>query len=188
MPCTPKKTVEQIIDRGNDYVIAVKKNQPKLYEWIATQFEQHPADSIADDIEHTRNRTTQRTVSVLKPLPGLDAAWVGVQRLIRVERTGIRGAEPVHETMFYFSSLATDAEELSRRVREHWHIENRLHYPKDVVMREDIAPLCDGYAPANFAILRTIALNLFRLHGFASITKGIRHLAHNISHLFSFLQ
>ena len=185
MPCTPKKTVEQIIDSGNDYVIAVKKNQPKLYEWIQTQFQHHPPDSIADDLEHTRNRTTQRTISVLEAPPGLDAAWIGVQRLIRVERTGIRGTEPVHETMFYFSSLATDAGELSRRIREHWHIENRLHYPKDVVMAEDTAPLCDGYAPANFAILRTIALNLFRLQGFASITKGIRCLAHDIPRLFS---
>lgn len=188
MPCTPKKTVEQIIESGNDYVIAVKKNQPKLYQWIETQFEQHPADSVADDIEHTRDRTMQRTVSVLNVLPGLDAAWTGVQRLIRVERTGIRSTEPTHETMFYFSSLAVDAEKLSRRIREHWHIENRLHYPKDVVFAEDTAPLCDGYAPANFAILRTISLNLFRLQGFASITKGIRHLAHDLVRLFSFFQ
>ncbi|MBD1847217.1 ISAs1 family transposase [Cyanobacteria bacterium FACHB-63] len=188
MPYTPKKTVEQIISSGNDYVIAVKKNQPKLYEWIENQFEQHPPDSVADYIEQTRNRIMQRTVSVLKTLLGLDEAWVGVQRLIQVERTGIRGTEPVHETMFYLSSLAADADELSRRIRDHWHIENRLHYPKDAVFAEDTAPLCDGYAPANFAILRTIALNLFRLHGFASITKGIRHLAHDIARLFSFCQ
>lgn len=188
MLCTPKKTVKQIIDSGNDYVIAVKKNQPKLYEWIEHQFQHHPPDNVADDLEHTRDRTTQRTVSVLELRPGLDAPWVGVQRLIRVERTGIRGTELVHETMFYFSSLATDAEELSRRIRQHWHIENRLHYPKDVVFAEDTAPLCDGYAPVNFAILRTISLNLFRLNGFASITKGIRHLAHDIARLFSFFQ
>lgn len=188
MPCTPKKTVEQIINSGNDDVIAVKKNQPKLYEWMQNQFEQHPPDSVADQIEQTRDRITQRTVSVLETVVGLDAAWVGVQRLIRVERTGIRGIEPVHETMFYISSRATDADELGRRIRHHWHIENRLHYPKDVVFAEDTAPLCDGYAPANFAILRTIALNLFRLHGFASITKGIRHLAHDIPRLFSFFR
>lgn len=188
MRCTPKKTIEQVINSGNDYVIAVKKNQPKLYEWIENQFEQYPPDSVADQIEQTRDRIMQRTVSVLETVVGLDAAWVGVQRLIRVERTGIRGVKPVHETLFYLSSLAADAEELSRRIREHWHIENRLHYPKDVVFAEDTALLCDGYAPANFAILRTIALNLFRLQGFTSITKGIRHLAHNISRLFSFFQ
>jgi len=188
MHCTPKKTVEQIINSGNDYVIAVKKNQPKLYEWIHNQFEQQAPDSVVDQFEHTRNRTTQRTVSVLDRVVGLDAAWVGVQRLIRVERTGIRGRDFVHETMFYISSRATDADEFAHRIRDHWHIENRLHYPKDVVFAEDSAPLCDGYAPANFAIIRTIALNLFRLHGFASITKGIRHLAHDIARLFSFFQ
>ncbi len=184
----PKKTVEQIISSGNDYVIPVKNNQPKLYEWIENQFEQHPPDSVAGHMEQTRDRIMQRTVSVLGPRVGLDEAWIGVQRLIRVERTGIRGTEPVHETMFYLSSLATDAEELSRRIRDHWHIENRLHYPKDVVFAEDSAPLCDGHAPANFAILRTIALNLFRLHGFASITKGIRYLAHDLARLFSFFR
>lgn len=188
MHCTPKKTVEQIINSGNDYVITVKKNQPKLYEWIQNQFEQRTPDSVADQIEQTRNRITQRTVSVLDTVIELDAAWVGVRRLICVERTGIRGIEPVHEAMFYMSSRATDADEFARRIRDHWHIENRLHYPKDVVFAEDLAPLCDGYAPANFAIVRTIALNLFRLHGFASITKGIRHLAHDISRLFSFFQ
>ncbi len=119
---------------------------------------------------------------------GLDAAWVGVQRLIRVERTGIRSVEPVHETMFYISSLAADAATFSRLVRDHWHIENRLHWVKDVVLNEDRAPLCAGHAPENMAILRTIALNLFRLHGFASITKGIRAVAHDVRRLFSFLQ
>lgn len=188
MRYTPKKTVEQIINSGNDYVIAVKKNQPKLYEWMQNQFEQRSPESVIDQIEHTRDRITQRTVSVLNASVGFDVAWVGVERLIRVERTGRRGTQPLHETMFYISSCASDANEFARRIRDHWHIENRLHYPKDVVFAEDSAPLCDGYAPANFAIIRTIALNLFRLHGFASITKGIRHLAHDISRLFSFFQ
>jgi predicted transposase YbfD/YdcC len=188
MRCTPKKTVEQIINSGNDYVIAVKKNQPKLYQFIQTQFEHHSADSVDDQSERTRDRITQRSVSVLEPVTELDAAWVGVQRLIRVERTGIRGVHPYRETMFYISSLATDATAFSRKIQEHWQIENCLHWSKDVVFAEDNAPLCDGNAPVNFAILRTIAINLFRQHGFASITKGIRHLAHDVHRLFSFFQ
>lgn len=188
MRCTPKKTVEQIINSGNDYVIALKQNQPKLYTFVQSQFKQQVPESVDEQTEHTRNRITQRTVSVIGTPSGLDKIWAGVQRLIRVERTGVRGTQPYHDTMFYISSRATDAAEFSRRIRHHWHIENRLHYPKDVVFVEDTAPLCDGYAPANFAILRTMVVNLFRLHGFASMTKGIRHLAHNIPHLFSFSQ
>lgn len=119
---------------------------------------------------------------------GLDAAWVGVQRLIRVERTGIRGTEPVHETMFYISSIAADAAYFSQVIRNHWQIENRLHWVKDVVLQEDSTPLCAGHAPENMAILRTVALNLLRLQGFASITKGIRAVAHDVCRLFSFFQ
>ncbi len=141
-----------------------------------------------EQIEHIRNRLTQRTVNVLETVTELDAVWAGVQRLIRVERTRVRGVEPGRETMFYISSRANNAAEFGRRIREHWQIENRLHWSKDVVFAEDTAPLCDGNAPVNFAILRTIVINLFRLQGFASMTKAIRHLAHDIPRLFSFLR
>lgn len=188
MPYTPKKTVEQIIESGNDYVITVKKNQPTLYQSLETAFAQQTPDSQDTQLEHTRDRLTRRTVSVLNQVEDIDPAWVGVQRLIRVERCGSRAAKPYHETMFYISSRCVDAAELSQRIRGHWQIENGLHWSKDVVLDEDTAPLCAGYAPANFAILRTIAMNLFRQHGFASITQGLRHLAHDIPLLFSFFQ
>lgn len=188
MRCIPKKTVDQIIESGNDYVIAVKGNQPKLYNTLKAEFEQHLPESIDDQVEQMRNRITQRTVSVLDSCSNLDAAWRGVKRLIRVERTGIRGTEPTHETMFYISSVATDASEFGQRIRQHWQIENRLHWVKDVVLQEDATPLCAGHAPENFAIIRTIAINLFRQHGFASITQGLRQLAHDVRRLFSFFQ
>lgn len=67
-------------------------------------------------------------------------------------------------------------------------MENKLHWVKDLVLGEDKAPLWAGHALTNFAIIRTIAVNLFRLNGFASITKGIRAIAHDIHRLFSFFQ
>lgn len=177
-----------MIDRGNDFVITVKKNQPTLYQFLETQFEQPVLESLDVQNERIRGRVTQRTVSVLSDVTGLDPDWIGVQRLIRVERTGTRGSNPYAETMFYISSLPTDATEFSARIRGHWQIENGLHWSKDWVLNEDTAPLCAGYAPANFAIIRTIAMNLFRAHGFLSITQGLRHLAHDVRLLFSFLQ
>ncbi len=188
MHCTPKKTVEQIISNGNDYVMAVKQNQPTLYQFLETQFAQNIPQSQDLQNEVTRDRVTQRTVSVLTDVSGISSDWLGVQRLIRVERTGWRGTQPYRETMFYISSLAADATDLSARIRGHWQIENGLHWVKDCVLNEDKAPLCAGYAPANFGIIRTIVMNLFRQQGFHSITQGIRHLAHDIPRLFSFLQ
>jgi predicted transposase YbfD/YdcC len=183
-----KKTIEQIIDSDNDYVIAVKANQPTLFEYLKQQFEQTMAQSVDTEFERTRDRQTQRTVSVLDTVDGIDPTWRGVQRLVRVERAGTRAGKPYAETMFYISSLSLDAAGFAERIRQHWHIENRLHWPKDVVLAEDTAPLCDGYALLNFAIVRTIAVNLFRQAGFDSITKAIRHLAHDVHQLFSFFQ
>ena len=169
-------------------MIPVKANQPKLLESLQQQFDQQMPQSVEVEVEQTRDRQTQRTVSVLEPDSSINPAWKGVQRIVRVERTGTRSGQPYAETMFYISSLGVDAPEFAGRIRAHWHIENRLHWPKDVVLAEDQAPLCDGYAVVNFAIVRTIAMNLLRQAGFASITKGIRHLAHDVRRLFSFFQ
>lgn len=188
MLCTPKKTVAQIVQSGNDFVLAVKGNQPKLFEHLQAQFEHRTPERVDDQTEQVRDRITRRTVSVLTADTDLDAAWIGVQSFVRVERTGIRGTEAMHETMFYISSLTPDARKLGTWIRNHWQIENRLHWSKDVVLREDSSPLCSGYAPENMAILRTIAVNLLRLNGFASITQGIRAVAHDVDRLFSFCQ
>lgn len=139
-------------------------------------------------MEHTRDRQTQRTVTVLPPPSELDPGWVGVQRVIQVKRRGTRAHKPVAETVFYLSSQALDAPMFARQTRDHWQVENGLHWVKDVVLQEDNAPMCDGQALTNFAIVRTMVVNLFRANGFASITKGIRQVAHDVRRLFSFFQ
>lgn len=181
--------MRQIVADGNHYLIAVKGNQSNLFEHLQEQFNQNPPDTVEQSSECTRDRVVERTVKVLAA--GNEAIlkpWVGVQRLVCLERRGTRGKQPFEETMFYISSLPLDAVGFAALIRQHWHIENRLHWVKDVVLKEDTAPLCDGHAPVNFAIVRTIAMNLLRHHGFASITKGIRKVKHDIPRLFSFFQ
>lgn len=166
----------------------MKGNQQTLFQQLKRQFEQQPPASVDCQSEQTRDRVTHRTVSVLDQMPELDPRWVGVQRLIRVERRGTRAGKPYEEMMFYISSLRLDAVGFAKQIRQHWHIENRLHWVKDVVLQEDQTPVCDGNALVNFAIARTLGLNLFRMNGFASITKGLRFLAHDVQKLFSFFQ
>lgn len=188
MRYTAKKTVERIIERGNHYLIALKANQPKLLAHLQQAFEQTAPLSVDRQVERTRNRCTQRTVSVLAACHKIDPAWVALKRMIKVERSGVRGGKAYAQTSFYISSLSEEAADFASRIREHWHIENRLHWCKDVVLHEDTAPLCAGNALINMAILRTFALNLFRQHGFASLTSAIRQLAHDVRRLFSFCQ
>jgi predicted transposase YbfD/YdcC len=170
------------------YLIALKANQGKLFEAVQLHFEQSAPSSVATEVERSRERHVERTVGVLAPPAQIDSAWVGVQRVVKVERRGTRSGKPFEETMFYLSSLQLDALEFAQRIRDHWQVENNLHWVKDVVLGEDKAPLCAGHALTNFAIVRTIAVNLFRVNGFASVTKGIRAVAHDIHQLFSFLQ
>lgn len=151
-------------------------------------FEQSQPSSVATNVERCHGRHVERTVSVMTPPSHIDPAWVGLQRVIKVERRGTRSGKPFEETMFYLSSLNLEAKDLAQRIRDHWRVENNLHWVKDVVLGEDQAPLCAGHALTNFAIIRTLVVNLFRLNGFASITKGIRAVAHDIHRLFSFLQ
>lgn len=144
--------------------------------------------SFDAQLETTRDRSTERRVSVLAPPDGIDPAWVGLKRVVCIERQGRRGQNLTSERMFYISSLELSAAEFAERIRSHWHVENRLHWVKDMVMGEDRMPVCDGHALSNFAIVRSIGVNLFRANGFDSITKGIRYLAHDIRKLFSFFQ
>ena len=58
---------------------------------------------------------------MLATVAGIDPAWVGGERIVRVERVGTRSNAPDAETMFYISSLSLDAAEFAERIRAHWH-------------------------------------------------------------------
>ncbi len=166
----PKKTCELIIDSGNDYVISVKDNQPKLHAHIHQVAMTKKPASRAVQIERTRDRVTQRTVSVFHELVGISPAWIGIKSLIKVERVGTRAGKKYHEIVCYISSLIRTAAEFADGIRQHWEIENRLHWVKDVVFKEDSSRIRTGDAPANFSIIRAIEIALIRRNGYDSIT------------------
>jgi len=72
------------------------------------------------------------------------------------------GQERQTETRYYISSLPGNVERLLEAVRNHWHIENRLHWVLDVTFREDDCRIRTGNAAQNMAVLRHMALNLLK--------------------------
>jgi hypothetical protein len=84
----PKKTCKLIVESGNDYVIAVKDNQPKLHNHIQRISELIKPTSRDIETETIRDRLTTRTVEVFHDLNGIDPEWTGIKSLIRVERIG----------------------------------------------------------------------------------------------------
>ena len=184
----PKKTCESIIDSGNDYVIAVKDNQPKLHHHIQQVDLTKKPSSRDVQTERTRDRVTQRTVSVFHDLVGISPAWAGIKSLIKVERVGTRAGKKYHEIVCYISSLIQTAAEFAAGIRGHWGIENRLHWVKDVLFKEDDSRIRTGNAPANLSIVRSIAIDLIRRNGYDSITYYQRFLSHDIDKLLSLVE
>jgi predicted transposase YbfD/YdcC len=66
------------------------------------------------------------------------------------------------ETRYYITSLTDPAEKLAAVIRQHWAIENSLHWVMDMVFRDDECRISTGHAPANFTTVKHVAHNLMR--------------------------
>jgi predicted transposase YbfD/YdcC len=183
-----KKTCDLIIENGNDYVIAVKENQPKLYHHIQKTAANQKPISRHIETEKTRDRLTKRTVEVFDDLKGIDPKWTQIKSLIKVERVGTRRGKPYHDIAYYISSLIGTAQEFAHGIRGHWSIENRLHWVKDVVLNEDLSTIHTGDAPANISLVRAIVLNVLRRNGYTSITTAQRFISNDIDKLLILLE
>ena len=128
-------------------MIAVKANQKRLYEQIQLTTEQTTPQSVDITIERRSDRITTRTVSVFDDLTDISSEWVGLARLVKVERLGTRASKPYHQIAYYISSLSLNAAQFAQGIRGHWGIENRLHWVKDVVLEEDSSRIRLGNAP-----------------------------------------
>jgi predicted transposase YbfD/YdcC len=185
----PKKTVETIIDSGNDYVIAVKKNQPNLYEQIeATIAENTPID-MDYTLEKNRGRREERAVFVYEANLINKAEWVGVKQVIQVLRNVEHkdGHKSVQEA-FYIESTGKTAMDLNQGIRGHWAIENTLHWTKDVVFKEDASTIHMEHAPENMSLIKNWVMSIFRMNNYKSITNGIRIVANDLKMMLELLE
>lgn len=169
-------------------MIAVKENQPNLYNHIQrVAIEKKPRSSDIRN-EKTRDRITTRKVEVFDDLNGINPEWKGIKSLIKVERTGTRAGKEYHEVVYYISSLFCQAKDSSLGIRGHWSIENRLHWVKDMIFHEDDSRIRMGNAPANLSVIRAIALNILRRNGHAFITSAQRFLSNDIDKIFRLVE
>jgi predicted transposase YbfD/YdcC len=167
-----KEIAKQIIEQGADYVLALKDNQKLLHQHAKTLFEDAQAIDFVDcdyhrtvDKGHGRIETREcwatahpeYLAALYKP-----EQWLGLQTAIMVRAERRIGEKRETETRYYLSSLLGNAKQLLNAVRDHWHIENRLHWVLDVTFREDDSRIRTGNAAQNMAVLRHMALNLLK--------------------------
>lgn len=178
----PKKTVKVIIESKNDYIIGVKGNQPMLYKQIQeTTSDEKGSKSSSITIEKNKGRLEARRIFVFDNLEGISEEWIGLKRLVRVDREVYSKKRAYTEISYYISSLAINATKFNKGIRSHWGIENKLHWVKDVTFKEDSSKIKTGYAPENMSIIRNIVINVLRKNGYKNLAQATRLLSNSIT-------
>ena len=168
---TQANIAQAIRDRGADYVLAVKNNQPLLADSIRdffTQFQAVPEctpHSVAETVEKDHGRIEVRRCWAFDQIDCLarPEQWDDLQSFAVIESERCIQGKTSVERRFYLSSLPADAARLLTAIRAHWTIENRLHWCMDVAFADDQMRARTKHAAHNLAILKHITLNLIRL-------------------------
>lgn len=165
--------------------MGVKSNQPKLLQAIQQVAATQAPCATHVQHERTRDRVTERIVSVYDDVSGVDPAWSSAHSLLVVQRRGTRGGEAFDHISYYLSSATLPVETLAQGIRGHRLIENALHWVKDVVLGEDDSRIRPITPAINHSILRNVVISLLRLQGYASITRAQRLMGHDLDKLFA---
>lgn len=174
---------QQIVDKGGDYILALKGNQGHLHEDVAQMFAYFEKIDF-QDVPHTywrqvnngHGRLEIRQCWVFSPeeygqyFRTLDK-WPGLSSVVMVQAERRLQHKVETEVRFFISSLTVDARQHLHYIRGHWGIENKLHWVLDVAFREDQHQARQGNSAANLAVVRHIVLNLLRQEN--SFTGGI---------------
>ena len=177
-----------IVAQKGHYLVRVKRNAKLLFEAIEHQTS---ADSPTAWIQsnHKKHTLAKREIHCFGYKDQVPA-WkkIKVATVIRVERTFMRKEGPCLETAYYATSHRWNEQQAAFFIRKHWEIENKLHWVKDVLFKEDTKTPNKGNVPQNLAMVYNIVVSLYRRNGFNSITKAMRTCAHDINRLFDMLK
>jgi predicted transposase YbfD/YdcC len=181
---TQRHVAQTIVDKGGDYVMIVKENQPQLRVDIELVFTLPPAgdrQETARTVDIGHGRIEQRNVTTSEALVGY-SNWPGlaqvfeVGRHVIIQKTGQERVEVVYGVTSLNPERATPERGLDL-VRGHWHIENKSHGVRDVTCDEDRSQVRCGSIPQVMAALRNTAIGLLRWAGHTNIAAACRRLA-----------
>lgn len=161
-----KTIASAIVDKQADYILALKGNQGELHEDVKESFRFMKSNSMSEETDLGHGRIEKRVCSVINDLSMIDQKdqWKGLRSIIKIEaeRYIKSTGETECETRYYISSLQGDAQQCNRGIRDHWKIENSLHWILDVAFNEDQDRKRTGNAAQNFSVINRIALNLLK--------------------------
>lgn len=166
-----KEIAKVITEQGADYVLALKKNHSTLYEDVKLFLDDAQANGFADmdhdyretvDGDHGRIETRRYWITADIDWLGAKASWANLQSLGLVESRREIGEKVEIERRYDLVSLPADGVRFSAAVRQHWGVENGLHWVLDVSFDEDACRIRKDKGAQTFSVLRHIALNLLK--------------------------
>jgi predicted transposase YbfD/YdcC len=167
---TQREIAQAIVNKGANYVLALKGNQGTLAEEVKllcskplpARFSEQCRDEVIE-AGHGRIEARRYRQIVLKSgaLPAAEG-WAGLRSVIEVTATRDDGAKKSTETRYFISSCGLDIEAAAKTVRRHWSIENNLHWVLDVTFREDDSRIRRGNGAEVMSVLRRLTLNLLK--------------------------
>ena len=165
-----KEIVRKIREKGADYVIGLKDNQPKLRqeteEYFAAaleepQFYNRVEKHVTQEKGHGRIETREYYLCTDPDFLKLHGQWRDLRGVGMMKSRIIQGKTTTEETHYYISSLE-NVREFSIAARSHWGVENSLHWCLDVTFREDHSRMRKDNTAENFAVVRHIVLNILK--------------------------
>src|SRR3954452_23555346 len=168
-----KEIAKQIVGGGGDYVLTVKDNQPHLFEDIQEAFLKALDDDFAG-LQHDSYRTREkghrreetRCYHVIYEPEGIrnPDAWSELKAIGMCYSERTVGEQTSMEVRYFIGSRKASARIYGKALRNHWRIENNLHWQLDVTFGEDGSRVRERNAAENLALVRRIALSLLKQH------------------------
>jgi len=182
-----KKIAKKIIDDQGDYVIAVKGNQPKLYEAVKTLFRDEHQDELmklrtrshrTSDKGHGRKDERHYVLAKLPSDSPLKKQWPGLTAVgMAVRTTETRDGTMSGDTRYFICSRFSSGRRFAEAVRGHWGIENSLHWVLDVTFNEDQSRTRNRRMADNLTWLRRFGISLLKRHPAKSSLIGKSQMA-----------
>lgn len=192
---TQIKIVEKIVDKHGHYCLSVKENQKSLFNDIKEYFDYAINDkdetkNISKSVlsEKSRDRIERRESYITSNIDFIydKDKWKNLKAIGMTRNYRETNGNLSIQDKYYILDLDLSAEEFGKVTREHWSIENKLHWILDVHFREDFNHSKIKNSIHNFSLLRKICYNLIKLDdsiGKKPLNKKIMYYNHNLDNL-----
>ena len=166
---TQKNNIEKVIKLKGDYVVPIKQNQENFYNDLVLYFDEKRLEIIkAGGTKNTYLRCSEKSHSSIITYEYFQTEdinwyfdlknWKGIKSFGVVKKSITKNENTTTEFRYYISSLYNDISTFSSAIRQHWNVENKLHWHLDFTFKQDDNSTMDKNALLNLQILKKLAL------------------------------